>query len=399
MIRKALFLLALVSSISGKSGAQITLDSTSFGGLQIVADSFSYIQGSIPPMELGPNKVYDYTNVAFEQILYYSPQDSGTLAEFPGARMFETRRHVLKDSFYFPSYRWSRLSAAGLERVGEEIPRRGIALSEFAIPSTQPTDSIIIPAQNRLYSQPYQLLQFPCTYGKTWTSRFSMTVDMELNYDFAGFIDRPLQYKTETQYEFEVAGWGTALVYHTRTGEFGQDDVLLLRIKGRTVDSLFFDGAPAPVYLMDYFGFTQGRVTETNFDELFRARNLSPLVLYQYSGNQFSTPALARVQQLKMPGLNLGEARNTDSEEMGVYPNPLTGSSPLYIRLPQGSKGQWVYTLRTIDGQVMAKGSWEHTGEPGQIRFPSSLPAGIYWVTIGPEPGGEARHFAVDWRP
>lgn len=284
----------------GKASAQISLDSTDFSGLTITADSFCYIQGYIPPIALGPNQIYDYTSVAYEPTLYYSIQQAGTLADFPTARFFESRRHVIKDSFYINSFRWSRISAAGLERIGEEIPYRSIALSEFAIPSTTATDSIIIKAQNKLYSQPYQLLQFPCTYGKKWTSTFSMTIDMELNYDFAGFVQKPLQFKTDISYDFEVVGWGKAVVYNARSGDFGEDDVLLLRVKGTTRDSMYFDGAPAPVYLMDYFGFTQGRVSEVNFDELFRARNVSPLVLYQYSGNQFNTPQLGRVQQMKM---------------------------------------------------------------------------------------------------
>lgn len=399
MKKSFLLLLILPLSLSWRSSAQISLDSADFGGIQVVADSFCYIQGLIPPMEVGPNKVYDYTSVGLEPTLYYAPQDTGTLVEFPGARFYENRRHTLKDSFYFNSFRWSKLSSAGLERVGEEIPRRAIALTEFAIPATIATDSIVIPAQRRLYSQPYQLLQFPCTYGKSWTSHFSMTVDMELNYDAQGWVQRPLQFKTETRYDFEVVGWGSALVYHSRTGNFGQDDVLLLRVKGRTVDSLFFDGAPAPVYLMDYFGFSQGRSSEVNFDELFRAANLNPLVLYQYNGNQFHTPSLARVQQLKMPGLGLEPSTVPSSEEASVYPNPLTSSSPLYLQLPRGAEGTWTYQLRRIDGQVMAEGQWEHRGAPGQVRFPESLPGGIYWISLRPLSGGEPRHFPVEWRP
>ena len=296
-----LFTMALGTMATAQS---ITLNQNSYAGMTVVSDTFGRVTQSLQNIDTGINKLWDFSTVIYENTTYYNEQPVGTHPSFPGATYSAGRRYTLgSNSFEFDTKRWSGITNVGLERIGEEIPRQAIPLTTGSVPGAVSTDSLVIKQQNVVYSSSYPLIKFPATFGSTWSAKFDFEVEMELTYGAGGQSSAPFKYKVTTEYFFRCPGWGKAFVVRKSDGSYGEDNVLLVRIEGKTTDSFFVNGQPASIQLLTNLGLQQNKVANSYWDELFRDMEVNALVLYIYGSIAFTTPSSAEIHQLRVHSL------------------------------------------------------------------------------------------------
>jgi len=378
---KKIFTSTLLVLAAGAATAQsITLDQSSYTGMVVATDTFGRVTQSLQNLDTGQNKTWDFSTVIYENTTYYSEQVTGTHPAFPGATWNSGRRYTLgSNSFQFDTKRWSGITANGLERIGEEIARQAIPLSGV-VPGAASTDSLVVLQQDVPYSASYPLIKFPATFGSTWSATFDFEVDMQLTY--GSYVSAPFKYKVTTEYSFRCPGWGKAFITRKSDATYGEDKVLLVRIEGKTTDSFFVNGAPAPISLLTNLGLVQNKTANSYWDELFRDMEVNALVLYIYGSNAFSNPSSAEIHQLRVPDPNSVKSISADGR-MALYPNPVKAGGMLNIKLKNAPAGEYEYTLSSISGMTTAGGKTMAKGnEPMPVTLPQSLGSGIYWLTL-----------------
>lgn len=359
----------------------ITLSQGSYANLGIYTDTFGAFKSPYPQLTTGTNQFWDLSTGTYDNIKYYTQQYTGTNAAFPNASFYEnTRLHKMGsyDSLKFYSKRWSGITASGFQRMGEETDRKAIWLGQFA--GFTGTDSMVVLKQDSPYPTPYDLIKFPATYNSSWNNSFDVSFNMEftgLSYNHAPFV-----YKSHTAYTFTCPGWGKARVLNF-DNTYGEAEVLMVRILGVTTDSFFLNGSPAPTNVLSALGLTQGKVSNNNFDELFRANEVNALALYLYGADAtFTNIQSAQVHVQRVP---FAESVNNISADgsMTLYPNPVGVTRTILVKLNEAARGNYQYKVSNIAGQQMADGSFTAYG---QKVFPVTLPAemanGVYWLTL-----------------
>jgi hypothetical protein len=370
--------------------AQIVFNSSTFNNVIVTTDTLGRLSGSYPNVTTGANQNIDMTGIAYDNTRYYSEQFVGPNPFAQGTGYDEARGYE-HGRLKFDTRRWSAVTANGLERFGEVMPRQAISLS--AVPGAGANDSLIIPAQNAAYTTPYQLIKFPSTYQDQWSSDFSYTVNMEMQAPGLGYVGTPVQLKVRTQYAFEIIGWGHVdLLLLDNT--FGQSDILFERIAGSTIDSIFFNGAVANSTEAAMFGFTQNRTSKTYFDEFLRVNEVTPLVLFNYGADQtYSNPTDVRVHQLRVPFAtsvsNITYAAPGDA--VSVYPNPAKKGVTLNVYLPPAIthqvSGNYQYTVCDLIGRTLAQGTTAGdvrslSGFTLPVAIPEHVAPGTYWISV-----------------
>lgn len=387
---KKIFTVFCSCVLATSAHAQITFDANSFANLVVTSDTFGKISNSAPVLTTGANQQYNMLGLAYMSTKYYSEQLTGA-NPFASGNGFNEGRGYEHGTLKFDSKRWSAMTANGIERFGEEVPRQALSLVALGVPGAVSTDSLIILAQNAPYTVPYAIIKFPSTYQSTWNTDFSYTVNMELTFAGGGYNAAPMQLKVRTQYDFEIVGWGHAELA-LLDGTFGECDVLMERISATTIDSLFINGAPANGTVTGYFGFTQNRTSNLYFDELFRVNEVNALVLYNYGSDaSFTNVADSRVHQLRVPFATSvpNVAPLTYNGEMNLYPNPVEKGETLNMYMPPAlyaQTGAYKYTVCDIMGRTLASGTVQggqrNTGFTLPVQIPGKLASGNYWLTV-----------------
>lgn len=359
----------------------ITLNQNSYTGMVVASDTFGRVTQSLNNIDTGENKVWDFSTVIYENTTYYNEQIVTTNPTFPGATFHSGRRYTLgSNNFEFDTRRWSGITSVGFERIGESMERQAIPLVGV-LPGALTTDSLVIKAQEVPYSASYPLIKFPATYNSTWSAKFDFEVEMELTY--STYNHAPFKYKLTTEYAFRCPGWGKAFMVHKDDPSvFGEDNVLLVRIEGKTTDSFFLNGTPAPISFLTTMGLQQNKTANSYWDELFRDMEVNALVLYIYGSNAFVNPSSAEIHQLRVPFPASVKSVSADGK-MALYPNPVKTGGQLHIKLANTPAGEYQYTLSSISGIATASGKTMAKGnEPLPISLPESLGNGIYWLTL-----------------
>ena len=390
---KKLYALLFTAGIAVSAHAQITLDAAAFTNLHITSDTFGEINADRPVLEPSSTaQTFDFSFVGYANIRYYSIQATGTNAAFPDATYWENRGYK-QGADSFDSKRWSGVTSTGIIRFGESIDRQVVKL--HGVPGGTANDSLVIFAQNAAYSTPYKLIPFPTTYGDSWNSDFYYEVNMELN--LGTYQQEAFKQKTSVKYDFSADGFGHFEMIKLDNG-FGQAEVLMVRVASTSVDSFFLNGAPAPTGLLTTLGLTQNRITKIYFDELFRANEVTPLVLYNYGNDAtYTNVASNQVHQDRLAfAANVSEltrAPYADGNIAKLFPNiwnANTSEASLY--LPTATAGTYTYSIANIEGKIIytAKREIEKDGKAQlNIMLPQNMVNGAYWLKLHNAAGKE----------
>lgn len=391
-IMKKFYAFAMAMLAVGAVSAQITLNQSSYSSAVVGPDTFADAQLPVPQLNPGSTEQeWDFTGVQYSNTRYYSEQFTGSNANLPDATWYGPRSTKLGalDSIRLKTNRWSGITATGFMRIGETTERYAIGLGQFGSPFVA-TDSLVVLAQDAPYSQPYPLIKFPATYNSSWQSTWSLTINMELTaQNLAGGLNHaPFQYKSTTDYNFSVPGFGKAsvILYDGSMTDFV--DVLLERISGVTTDSFFLNGTPAPTPVLSALQLTQNKITNSYFAELFRPQEINALVLYTYGTDAtFTNVSTAQIHILRIPFRTSVQSVSADGK-MVLYPNPVNNSRQINVKLASTANGNYRYKLSQITGAVSGEGTVMANGSNElKIDLPSSLANGVYWLTLSNDKG------------
>ncbi|WP_276135227.1 T9SS type A sorting domain-containing protein [Polluticoccus soli] len=387
---KKLYAFAIAMLGAGAAFAQITLTQSSYSSAVIGSDTFADAQLPVPQLAPGSAaQEWDFTGVQYSNTRYYSEQLQGTNSNLPGASWYSSRNTKMGalDSLRLKTNRWSGITATGFMRIGETTERYAIGLGQFGAPFIA-SDSLVILAQDAPYSQPYPLIKFPATYNSSWQSTWSLTVNMELTFQAQSLTSAPFQYKSTTDYNFSVPGFGKAsvILYDGSMTDFV--DVLLERISGVTTDSFFLNGSPAPAPVLGALQLTQNKITNSYFAELFRPQEINALVLYTYGNDAtYTNVSTAQIHILRIPFRTSVQSVSADGK-MVLYPNPVGNSRAINVKLASTANGNYRYKLSQITGAVSGEGTVLANGSNElQINLPSTLANGVYWLTLSNDKG------------
>jgi hypothetical protein len=390
---KKLYLLLFATTFAAGAQAQITLNASAYTNLHITSDTFGEVTADRPVLEpLSTAQTFDYTGVGYGNTRYYSRQATGTNATFTNATYWEDRGYK-QGADSFDSKRWSGVTANGIIRFGESMDRQVISL--HGVPGGTSNDSLVVLAQDAAYSTPYRLIPFPATYGDSWGDDFSYDVNMELTLG-ATYQQVAFKQKTSVSYDFAAAGFGHFDMIKLDNG-FGQAEVLMVRVSSVSVDSFFVNGSPAPTGLLTTLGLTQNRQTKIYFDELFRANEVTPLVLYNYGSDAtYTTVASNQVHQDRLAfAANVSEltkAPYADGNEAKLFPNVLGANAEATLYLPNAATGNYTYVITNTEGKIVYKASRlvEKDGKAQlNIALPTNMINGAYWLKLYTATGKE----------
>lgn len=374
-MKKTITLAALGLSAFG-ANAQITLNQSSYSSWLPGGDSVQLVTGNLPVP--GANMTIDLSSAAYGNAYAYN-WPAMTNPAFPAATYGRSFIDVVLSStnngLWWSSTQLRGNTATGINVYGEQVERQAIALI------TAPTDSFVTPAQTVTYSAPRSIVQFPATYQSTWSNSYQYSVNSTITIAAYNLNNVPFSRVSYVTTKDSVAGWGKMRIKKVAGNNSAYMDVLAIKTKISSKDSLMMGGTPAPPSMLGAFGFTQGAINEGYYISWYRAGEVTPLLQVSYTDNTYSTVKQAEVQQKRIPAAT--SVRNiTAGSGFTLYPNPAAPGSNVHIDLGETPSGLWDYELLNTAGQIINAGPLTISGKKADLPLNSTLPAGNYYITI-----------------
>ncbi len=357
--------------------AQITLHSGNVAQSPTYNANLRFQPGatSVTVPEHGANRNYDYSGLKanFSGLETYRP---ATRSGFTTYSRFLSNYTFIGD-IPLPSEYYYHLTGSGLFEVGAYQSAQTLSIANFGGPS----DSIVFPGANVIFTTPAPILKFPCTYDQSWTANhvyytpFRLTVDsFSLNNAQALWVQRV--YKTDS-----VVGWGK-LTLPTNSGPSNPIDVLLIKTSRYLVDSYYVNGrSPAPTELLSGLDVRQNDTNYSNTYSFHAAGAELPLFSI-YLGEKWNVVGCSYYTNgiyplaVDKPGTFLGQ----------VYPNPVQAGQLLRFDL-NGISAQLRISILDMQGrQVHGWAGDAETAHKG-IRLPAILKPGQYVYRVESEGG------------
>lgn len=358
--------------------AQVTIDQSNFTRTAGYVDS--YVQASITGVSMpteGTGQTWMYPGLQAET--------SGDLVwtAAAGDPDFPNALNVRPVDLIFASYDLTGRTYEGLDAAGWYDA--GFYLNDTTYSITPitggPNDILHFPAQAMEFEGRVNFLDFPVSFGKTWTqSRVEYT---HFNLTVAAFSlnNTPGMQKRIFTQTRTVVGEGTLVIPDENGNPSGALDALLIKITNTTdTDSLFLGGQPAPEPLISAFGQVQGQVTERDDFYVFYVPGFSSVAVnvnLDASGNissVFYRPAAA-AQATSVADMDALASVN-------AYPNPVAAGQTLTLMLGENTKLVSYLELVDVVGRTMATQAVPANSQTVRFHTPSNLVPGIYNVVL-----------------
>ncbi len=339
----------------------------------------SIISSSYPTLTAATNASWDMTGAvsttSVASILHVNPYTSG----FASAQYADSGTYSFGPFSYQASVQNAIAPTAFLE-YGEHIYRKGFSLVGVA-PGATTTDSFVVDAQNDIYSTPRTAISFPATYHSTWTSNYNLDFTYHLTYTIVynnvpGYVR---EFITELD---SVVGWGQMRVLELNGDTSGYMDVLQIRSDVSVMDSFYLNGSPAPSALLSSFNVTQGMVTVSNTQYYVRPNEVTPLAEVSFDDSTYSSANGAQTHAQRLAAGPAGVATLINNGNIAVYPNPVVDRN-IYLDIPTAkANDRWTYDLTDINGKNVLCGNLLPNIVHAQIKLPSELSSGIYYLNV-----------------
>lgn len=366
-MKKYLFLLLLLLPWIGR--AQITLNAADFVAPYTGADTLkaTTISSVFPAMWPFAGAAWDMTvttDSAPDIIMYRVPTSFGDYADsslpLDFGSFLPTNRSVFS------------LNSVSFRRTGyHQIDYREGLLPITAVS----TDTLYIPEQLSLHSTPITMLQFPATYGSTWSSSAVTNLNFEMTVGSLSMFHTPCVKRTYLSRRDSVRGWGSMRVRNAAGTPSDFIDVLQVNSTEITVDSFFIDGATSHPALL-IAGMAQGQ-TDTNYTQYYyRKGELRPLATVAHKNGQYTQPERAWIHRQRL---------TTDVPEVHkalpvtVYPNP--ASSFVTIGLTAYS-GAAICVISNVSGNTLSRQSIVFKDGTATLTLPANICTGAYQMQI-----------------
>ncbi|GEM_PF-3705732 len=375
----ALFLICLFNN--GIAFSQIVVKSTDYR-LPVGSDVGS-IRGesvSLPIPNVGEDVTWDYRTtigLGTNYPLNFNAYDNNP--NFPGSTaMFNYTPSLgtieLKESRGYFTYNDNGLYDSGFETEAGVYSLTSV--------SGGPNDNLTM-LNSFNYNTDYKLIDFPLTYGKSWTSNKRAVTPFTLFLQLFQVNNTPGELVQSETITNEVVGYGTL-----RVAEMDGVPALLVKNTYTSIDSVYLGGAPAPTSLLNAFGITQGQITISTVYNFYVSDSVSAfsaaaLTLYADEFNEVVNYFEYCDEEYK--GFKLS-VENDVKSAINLYPNPATNNE-INVTFNKVSNTNWTVNLMNISGQIVEKSDINTTGDINHKFDLNNLAKGVYLVVVYDENG------------
>ncbi len=360
--------------------AQITIDSGSYTAVFAgTIDSVSIANGSLPVLATGANIYTDLSAITYTVIdTPYVMHNAGPF----GYLYADYMHHYISGTapYYFNSRPYFNITNSSFLQYGETIDGKAYSIAQ--IPGAYGTDSLVFPPQTDVYTSPCVKVQFPATYGSTWSSSYTSDVNFTVSYASLYNYAQGIYISIVTEYD-TVIGWGKMKVKMTNGNPSDSINVLQVKVNYQQMDSFFVAGSPANPTLMSNFGLAQGAITTSYEYRYIRPNEVTPLVDVFFVNSNYDhtnvNKTVVHMQRLN-PDTTTSVQNIAGNNDILVYPNPLS-TNTLFVDL-QGMNDASSYQLVNMLGQVICRGSFAANTGKAQIQIPIGTSRGLYYLRL-----------------
>ena len=317
----------------------------------------------------GQNQEWDYSWLTNEGTGFTTYTAVSGNPDFPEAYSSSNNNFGLQ-IFTTPSKVYYGFDADGWHTIGADSEQASFSLGLL---TGLDQDSLHLLAGPRHYEGRLDFLQFPVTYGKTWTQTQIRTGHFEIDVALFGLEDTPGHQKLTFSHTREVVGEGTVRIPKTDGTPSEPIEVLLLKVNIAVVDSYFLAGEPAPEALLAGFFLTQGAISEAE-DYYFYNPNYGAPVLWirpESEVVQYSPTAADMVTSIEA----------IEPITTRYYPNPISAGQTLNIQTDHTLLKSGYVNITDLAGRSVYKTAYE-PGYEIQVPLPDTMLPSIYFYQI-----------------
>ncbi len=368
-MRKSILSIAVLL-LAASTHAQITLTSGSYPATLTGTDSLKVTTAAsaFPSFAAAANGMWDLTDVTDSTPVLYVYRVPTTTYQFADSNFYSLSTYSYQGNVQ------SSNVASGLLEYGVNVQQMGYSLAAVTF---GPTDSLIIPAQDTIYSSPRTKIGFPATYHSSWSSNYHFNFHFIISVALVPLSHAPGVVSSYVTEQDSVIGWGQMRVKTLAGTASSWFNVLQVQTKTSTVDSFFVNGAPASATVLGGLGVTQGQVTTTYEQNYYRPEEVTAFANVQFTDSTYSTPTKATTHTQRT--IDLGVAEASAVATVGIYPNPVSGGE-VTVTLP-AIGGTWSYELMDVSGKVLAANALSVTGNQAHVVLPS-VASGTCYVRL-----------------
>lgn len=338
---------------------------------------YGTVLASVPQVPDAQWHSWDLSQIIIASYRYYA--QFGVAASFTNATHYNRAYVTNQGMTYVTDFMFS-VDNSGIKTHGERLARQAFSLGAQ---SGNPNDSLVILAQDVMYSAPQVQIPYPATIGTKWNATSNSAVNMTISYTLPSPLPplskAPAQRKSIINSTSEVVGWGSIKIKRLDGKPSGSKPVLLVKSTISTTDSIYLNGQPADPMLLAAVGIQQGQTRIVYQKSFYREYEVMPIANITYEDATFADNKKKDVnlhsQRLPYPD-NVEEVGDELVAE--IYPNPSNGVFTVHIPEPGNSK--WSYTVTDVTGKLLTKGNL--VNNKTLVSLQGMVANGSYIVTI-----------------
>lgn len=333
-----------------------------------------------PAPTIGANQTWDYSAYTTTNVFTNDYQaETDTFFTNAGIDVYYDAFKVMSPTLglgYNTSFEFD-FNANGIEDKGLYV--YGISNTLGSITGNN-NDSLKIPTQKSLLSQPRKFMEFPVTANSAWASDSRRAVNFTITASVFGLNNAPAQHVYHYLRKDSVIGWGKLSV-HTAGGSSIPYDVLQIQSENYALDSFYLAGAPAPAQLLNAFSVSQGQKTQIAYMRNFHRKGyFNYLVRFSYGeDNTYTNVASSfyHTDNLTTVGIEDEVAYSTL-----IFPNPANGNEIFFQMLGKNVLASQ-YSITDIQGKRIYEGNSEEMGAGNlKLYLPENIENGLYFIQI-----------------
>jgi hypothetical protein len=226
----------------------------------------------------GSDQYWDYSNLAVDleasaRVSTFDPVTGDTT--FPMANVAQPGGSTTLPGLVVPLVRYASYDENGKVELGWISEAVEFSLEPL---TGNPDDKLSFKESATIYEMPHVEIEYPASYGQSWVSDHSGSLNWDATIAFAGLTDTPSSGVSYCHQEGEVIGWGTLRLPNGPDGALNEFEALLIEDTETCIDSFFTFGMPTPDALLAGFGIVQGR-SDTRTSYRFFAKGLKSEIL------------------------------------------------------------------------------------------------------------------------
>ena len=382
VVKTVLLVFSLMLIVFSRTGAQMSLNSTSFATVGTGVDSLrvSLYNTVLPALPAATAETWDLTAIVDSLPYFWQARVNSSFYQYADSNEYSL------GAYRYEGNAGVNISGGGIIEPEVEVKKREYSLTLL---TSAAYDSLFVPAQTVANSTPLIHVGFPATYNSVWQSNYSNSTTYELTVAMFSYVHKPFVRRRYVQRRDTVKGWGKMKVRNAAGFSSDYFDVLQIYSTTITTDSFFTDGVAAVPSVVTMFSLEQGKKDTSFVQRYYRTQEVTPLATIVYRDAGYTQPikATTHIQRLKVASVD----EVTDKEKPIIYPNPTSDGCVYLSNLP--TRGESSYILTDVKGALIYSGVIDKNEIPSRVVLPKWLNTGIYLLTVSNDhiPAGKYR--------